>query len=88
MIKSARLFDKDSQTIRASIAWTSAQSKSVFSDSELSLLGSLMGPSLEQSVRDDLAVIKGSPLVRKQLADRTYGFVYDIKTGLVSPLED
>ena len=47
-----------------------------------------MGPSLEQSVRDDLAVIKGSPLVRKQLADRTYGFVYDIKTGLVSPLED
>ena len=47
-----------------------------------------MGSSLEQSVRDDLAVIKGSPLVRKQLADRTYGFIYDIKTGLVSPLED
>lgn len=47
-----------------------------------------MGPILEQSVRDDLAVIKGSALVRKQIADRTYGFIYDIKTGLVSPVED
>ncbi|CAF9923100.1 MAG: hypothetical protein ALECFALPRED_002299 [Alectoria fallacina] len=43
---------------------------------------------LEQSVRDDLAVIKGSPLMRKELAERSYGFIYDIKTGLVSALED
>ena len=44
--------------------------------------------SLEQSVRDDLAVIKGSPLMRKELADHSYGFIYDIKTGLVSAVKD
>ncbi|KAL9071478.1 MAG: hypothetical protein Q9161_004195 [Pseudevernia consocians] len=43
---------------------------------------------LEQSVRDDLAVIKSSPFVREELANRSYGFIYDIKTGLVSPLKD
>lgn len=54
----------------------------------LFLPGLTNGSSLKQSVRDDLAVIKGSSLVRKELADRSYGFIYDIKTGLVSPLED
>ena len=49
---------------------------------------SLTFPSLEQSVKDDLAVIKGSPLMRKELAERSYGFIYDIKTGLVSPLKN
>lgn len=48
----------------------------------------ICGSSLEQSVRDDLAVIKGCSLMRKELADRSYGFIYDIKTGLVSALDD
>ncbi|KAL6890047.1 carbonic anhydrase [Trichoderma evansii] len=37
--------------------------------------------SLEQSVRDDIEFIKRSPLVRKELADRTTGYIYDIETG-------
>ncbi|KAJ2975429.1 hypothetical protein NQ176_g5519 [Zarea fungicola] len=36
---------------------------------------------LNQSVRDDLAFVKSSPLVRPELANRTRGFVFDIKTG-------
>ena len=43
--------------------------------------------SLEQSVRDDLALLKASPLVRKELAENAKGFVYDIKTGLLTPVE-
>ena len=42
--------------------------------------------SLEQSVRDDVQIVKDSPLVRKELAARTRGFVYDIKTGKVNPV--
>ncbi|KAL2210610.1 carbonic anhydrase [Sarocladium strictum] len=42
--------------------------------------------SLEQSVRDDVQLVKSSPLVRKALADRTRGFVYDIKTGRLGPV--
>ena len=34
---------------------------------------------LDQSVRDDLAAYRGSPLVRKDVPLR--GFVYDVKTG-------
>lgn len=37
--------------------------------------------SLKQSVRDDIEFIKRSPLVRKELADRTTGYIYDIHTG-------
>lgn len=44
--------------------------------------------NLEQSVRDDLAVIKSYPLLRKELADRSHGYIYDIKTGLLNPLDD
>jgi carbonic anhydrase len=42
--------------------------------------------SLEQSVRDDVQLVKGSPLMRKELADRTRGFIYDIKTGRLNPV--
>ncbi|KAG7008631.1 hypothetical protein G7Y79_00005g017720 [Physcia stellaris] len=39
---------------------------------------------LEQSVRDDLAVLRESPLVRKELAENAAGFVFDVKTGILS----
>ncbi|KAH8819432.1 carbonic anhydrase [Xylogone sp. PMI_703] len=43
--------------------------------------------NLEQSVRDDLRLLKTSPYIPKKLADHCYGFVYDIKTGLLTPVE-
>ena len=44
--------------------------------------------SLDQSIRDDLAVIRGSKWVRKRLKERSYGFVGDIKTGLLRRLDE
>ena len=44
--------------------------------------------SLEQSVIDDLEFIRNSELIRKELADRSHGFLYDIKTGKLLPLGD
>ncbi|KAF7563659.1 hypothetical protein G7046_g474 [Stylonectria norvegica] len=41
---------------------------------------------LEQSVREDVQLVRASPLVRKELASRTRGFVYDVKTGEVKPV--
>jgi carbonic anhydrase len=43
--------------------------------------------SLEQSVRDDIAILKENPYIRKELADRAVGFVYDLKTGLLTPVK-
>jgi len=43
---------------------------------------------LEQSIRDDLAILKASPLMRKELLDRSVGFIYDIKTGKVNPVKE
>ena len=43
--------------------------------------------SLEQSVKDDLAILKASPLVRKELRENASGFIFDIKTGLLSAVE-
>jgi carbonic anhydrase len=43
--------------------------------------------SLEQSVRDDLNFLKTSPYIPKALADSSYGFIYDIKTGLLSRVD-
>ncbi|MDQ3044264.1 MAG: carbonic anhydrase [Chloroflexota bacterium] len=40
---------------------------------------------LEQSVRDDLATIRASPLIRPGTA--VTGLVYDVKSGRVSPVE-
>lgn len=39
------------------------------------------GYSLEQSVRDDINVLRESKFIRKELADRSVGFIYDLKTG-------
>lgn len=43
--------------------------------------------NLEQSVRDDLTILKKSPLISKELGERSVGFVYDIKTGLLTAVE-
>ncbi|KUL88120.1 hypothetical protein ZTR_04016 [Talaromyces verruculosus] len=43
---------------------------------------------LERSVQEDVQLVKHSELVRKELADRTRGFVYDLKTGEVRPVPD
>ncbi|KAF2807426.1 carbonic anhydrase [Mytilinidion resinicola] len=43
--------------------------------------------SLEDSVRENLRFLKGSDLVRKELADRCVGFVFDIKNGALTPVE-
>ena len=40
--------------------------------------------SVEGSVKDDVAAVKGSTLVRKELADHTFGFVFDVKSGRLS----
>ena len=39
--------------------------------------------SIEQNVKDDLNWLKSALLVRKELAERARGFVYDIKTRRV-----
>ena len=44
--------------------------------------------SVEQSVRDDLAVLRASPLVKKELKDGASGWVFDIKSGLLSAVEE
>ncbi|KAL6893435.1 carbonic anhydrase [Trichoderma evansii] len=41
---------------------------------------------VEQSVRDDLEFLKTSPYIPKALAERSYGYVFDLKTGLLSPV--
>jgi carbonic anhydrase len=43
--------------------------------------------SLEQSVRDDLAILRAYPFTRKELADSSIGFVYDLKTGKLTPVK-
>ncbi|RDW61495.1 carbonic anhydrase-6 [Coleophoma crateriformis] len=44
--------------------------------------------NLEQSVRDDLDILRASPYIRKELAEKCIGFVYDIKTGLITPVAE
>ncbi|MDQ6854486.1 MAG: carbonic anhydrase [Actinomycetota bacterium] len=41
-------------------------------------------PDLEQSVRDDVATINGSPLLPDGI--EVTGWVYDVKTGKISPV--
>ncbi|KAM0511421.1 hypothetical protein ACHAPE_009860 [Trichoderma viride] len=43
--------------------------------------------NVEQSVRDDLHILKTSPYVPKRIADQCFGYVYDIKTGLLTPVD-
>jgi hypothetical protein len=40
--------------------------------------------SLEQAVRDDLALLRSSPLIAPDVLVR--GFIYDVRAGLVSEL--
>ncbi|KAF2669543.1 carbonic anhydrase [Microthyrium microscopicum] len=42
--------------------------------------------NLEQGVRDDLEVLKNSPFVPEELKEQCFGYTYDIKTGLLSPV--
>jgi carbonic anhydrase len=37
--------------------------------------------SLKQSVLDDLKILHESPYIRKELAEKSTGYVYDLKTG-------
>ncbi|KAL6806576.1 carbonic anhydrase [Trichoderma sp. SZMC 28013] len=38
---------------------------------------------LEQSVRDDVNLLKASRIIRRELRDHASGYLYDIKSGLV-----
>jgi len=42
---------------------------------------------LPQSVKDDIAVLNASQLMRKELLDNVHGYVLDIKTGKLNPVE-
>ncbi|KAH8886017.1 hypothetical protein GQ53DRAFT_828388 [Thozetella sp. PMI_491] len=41
---------------------------------------------IEQSIRDDLKILKESPLIRESLKNAAVGLRYDIKSGLVSQI--
>ena len=43
--------------------------------------------SLEESVKNDVAWIKGHHLIRKELAENTIGLLYDLKTGVVTEVD-
>ncbi len=43
--------------------------------------------SLVQSVKDDVAIIKSSKYMRTELAEQVSGFIYDIKTGKLNPVQ-
>lgn len=41
---------------------------------------------LEETVREDLGFLKAQPLVRQALKDNAKGYIWDIKTGKLSPV--
>ena len=43
--------------------------------------GAVEGGDMAQSVRDDMAVFREEPLIRKELKEKVKGFLYDVKTG-------
>jgi carbonic anhydrase len=43
--------------------------------------------SIQQNLVDDLKLFKSHPLMRKELAERAYGFMYDIKTGKLEEVQ-
>lgn len=43
---------------------------------------------IEQSIKNDLAIIKASSFIRKELAERTIGLLFDIKTGELKSVEE
>ncbi|KAF4637924.1 hypothetical protein G7Y89_g147 [Cudoniella acicularis] len=53
---------------------------------ELDTMGFGAINDLEQSVKDELKILRASPLVRRELAERAAGFVFDIKTGELTPV--
>jgi carbonic anhydrase len=38
------------------------------------------------SVREDLKFLKSLPLIRQEIKDNAKGYIYDIKTGKLSPV--
>ena len=45
------------------------------------------GADAVQSVREDVELFKRSLLVRRELAEHTYGFTFDLKSGLVTAVQ-
>ena len=42
--------------------------------------------SLEQSVKDDITFLKQSPILRKEFAEQSFGYTFDIRTGKLTPV--
>lgn len=51
------------------------------------MLRKLTRVSIAESIKVDLKLLKDSPYIREELKARTAGFCYDIRTGLLSPIE-
>ncbi|CAG8971899.1 hypothetical protein HYALB_00007815 [Hymenoscyphus albidus] len=49
--------------------------------------GSIKDIGLEQSVMEDLKMLRENPLMRKDLAQGATGYIFDVKTGVLSPVE-
>lgn len=43
--------------------------------------------SLEEAVRKDLEFLRGSEFIREELKERRWGFIYDMKSGLLNAVE-
>lgn len=63
--------------------WLRAPSTGIF---RCKVLITILRLSMEESVKHDLEVVRKSPYIRKGLKDSVRGFVFDIKTGLLSPV--
>lgn len=42
---------------------------------------------MEQSIKDDINFLKQAKFVRKELVESVSGFVFDVKTGKLRPVE-
>lgn len=42
--------------------------------------------SMEEGIRHDLEVVRKSPYIRKELKESARGFIFDIRTGLLTPV--
>ncbi len=51
------------------------------------LLTVALRDTLEQSVRDDLKIVRESPMVRDGLKAAVSGFVFDIKSGVLKQIQ-
>jgi carbonic anhydrase len=50
--------------------------------SELEIFRLIISSNIEESIREDVALLKASPLIKKTTS--IVGLAYDIKTGLLS----